>query len=328
MWITQEVRDSLIDTVERYRNDTGMSLTGALKTAGITRSKYYHWKQRYGKPNLHNGMINKSHWLTQDEREAIVKFAKNHEGEGYKRLTYMMIDNDIAYASETSVFRVLKQFGLLNKFVKTAPSQKGKGYNQPSHPHSQWHIDISHINVCGTFMFLVAIIDGYSRFIVSWDLRASMQDDDIMMTVQKAKELYPYERPRIISDRGGQFIAKDFKQFINSINYQHTLISVSYPQSNGKIERFFRSLKTECVRKQSLLSPQDARKQLAAYMYYYNFKRLHSSIGHVAPYDKLIGKEAEIFKIRRDKLAKARENRKNMLRSSTKFQTLELSNFR
>jgi transposase InsO family protein len=302
-----------------------MSLTAALKALGITRSKYYSWKKRYGKANQHNAKVSKCDWLTEEEKQSISKFAREHKGEGYKRLTYMMIDNDIAYASETSVYRVLKQYGLLNKFIKTMPSQKGKGFNQPSHPHSQWHIDISYINVCGTFMFLVAVIDGYSRFIVSWDLRASMQDDDVMIVIQRAQEQYPGEHPRIISDRGGQFIAKDFKQFINSINYEHTLISVSYPQSNGKIERFFRSIKGECVRKTSLLSPQDARKQLSAYIYHYNYKRLHSSIGHIAPYDKLMGNEEEIFKIRKDKLAKARENRKNMFKSSNLFQTLEMS---
>ncbi len=81
-----------------------------------------------------------------------------------------MIGEDVAYASPSSVYRVLKNAGLLNRFNPVKIKGKGIGYEQPEGPHKEWHIDISYVNVLGTFMFLVAILNGYSRFVVHHEL--------------------------------------------------------------------------------------------------------------------------------------------------------------
>jgi transposase InsO family protein len=145
---------------------------------------------------------------------------------------------------------------------------------------------------------------------VHWDIREAMTEADIEIVLERAKEAFPDARPRIISDNGPQFIAKDFKEFIRISGMTHVRTSPYYPQSNGKIERWHKSLKTECVRPQTPLSLDDARRIISRYVEHYNEVRLHSAIGFVTPKDKLEGRDAEIFAARDRKLEAARAERK------------------
>src|SRR5437588_7173411 len=128
----------------------------------------------------------------------------------------------------------------------------------------------------------------------------------------RAHEKFPLERPRIISDNGPPFIAKDFKEFIRIMGTTHVRTSPYYPQSNGKIERFHKSYKTECVREKVPLSLEDAQRITTGYVTHYNESRLHSAIGYVTPKDKLLGNDEALFAARDRKLADARERRKQM----------------
>ena len=190
------------------------------------------------------------------------------------------------------------------------PSIKGTGFEQPLRPHEHWHVDISYINVAGTFFYLCSLLDGYSRFIVHWEIRESMTEADVETIIQRAREQFPGERPRIISDNGPQFIAKDFKEFIRICGMTHVRTSPYYPQSNGKIERWHKTLKGECIRVKTPLSLEDARRLVADFVAHYNEVRLHSAIGYVTPADKLAGRDRQIFAERDRKLEAARERRK------------------
>src|SRR5207245_11669348 len=110
-------------------------------------------------------------------------------------------------------------------------------------PHQHLHVDISYLNIAGTFYFLCSILDGYSRFLVHWEIHENMGENVVETIIQRAREKYPNERPRLITDNGPQFIAKDFKEFIRICGMTHVKTSPYYPQSNGKIERFHRTLK-------------------------------------------------------------------------------------
>ena len=109
---------------------------------GITRSKFYSWRERYGKVNEHNGRIPRDHWLLPEEDKAILDFQAEYPWEGYRRLTYMMLDRGVCACSPTSVYRVLSEAGRLVKWNRR-PSKKGTGFEQPLAPHQHWHIDIS-----------------------------------------------------------------------------------------------------------------------------------------------------------------------------------------
>lgn len=221
----------------------------------------------------------------------------------------MMLDQNIVAVSPTSVWRVLSKAGLLEKWNKK-PSKKGTGFVPPLKPHEHWHVDISYINISGTFFYFCSLLDGCSRFIVHWEIREQMTETDVEIIIQKAKEKFPEARPRIISDNGPQFIAKDFKEFIRLSGMTHVRTSPYYPQSNGKLERFHKTLKGECIRPKTPLSLDDARRLVAEYIEHYNKIRLHSAIGYIAPADKLNGRDQDIFKERDRKLETAREQRR------------------
>lgn len=275
----------------------------------IGRSKFYAWIDRYGKANEHNASVPRDFWLDQWERDAIIKFCIDNPLEGYRRLTFMMLDNDIVAVSPASVWRVLSSAGLLDRWNRK-PSKKGTGFVQPLLPHEHWHVDISYLNICGTFFYLCSLLDGCSRFIVHWEIREQMTERDVEIIIQRAKEKFPEAHPRIISDNGPQFIARDFKEFIRISGMTHVRTSPFYPQSNGKLERFHKTIKGECIRVKTPLSLDDARRLVAEYIEYYNTVRLHSAIGYIAPADKLNGRDNEIFEERDRKLEAAREQRR------------------
>jgi len=118
-----------------------------IRWIGINRSKYYDWRKRYGKVNEHNAQVPRDFWLETWEKKAIVAYYLKHSREGYRRLTYMMIDSDVVAVSPSSVYRVLKAQGLIDRF-KGKSSSKGKGFQHPLKPHEHWHTDICYINIC------------------------------------------------------------------------------------------------------------------------------------------------------------------------------------
>jgi putative transposase len=276
---------------------------------GIATSKWHSWKDRYGKANEHNAWIPRDHWLEPAEKQAILDFHDGHPLEGYRRLTFMMLDADIVACSPASVYRVLKGAGLLDRHNRK-PSSKGKGFEQPLKPHEHWHVDVSYLNIGGTFYYLCSLLDGCSRYIVHWEIRATMTEVDVEQIVQRARERFPGVTPRIISDNGPQFIAKDFKEFIRVCGMTHVRTSPYYPQSNGKIERWHRTIKGDCIRPETPLTVEDARRIVARYVEQYNTVRLHSALGYITPQVKLEGREKAIFAERDRKLEQARERRK------------------
>ncbi len=242
---------------------TDTPLSKLLVMIGITSSKYYSWIDRHEQPNNHNGFVPKKHWILDWEREAIISYAKVHIGEGYRRMTYIMINDNIVAVSPSTTYRVLKSAGLLNRWNKVKKSTKGNGFDQPTMPHQHWHTDIKYVNFRGTFLFLISVIDGYSRYIVHHELRTSMQEYDVQITIQRALEKYPLAKPRLITDNGSQFISKDFAEYLKQAGLQHIRTSIAYPQSNGKIERYHRTIHEECLMTKSLIDLDDARKQIA-----------------------------------------------------------------
>ncbi len=123
----------------------------------------------------------------------------------------------------------LSQAGVLDRWNKR-PSKKGTGFVQPLMPQEKWHIDISYLNISGTFYYLFTVLDGCNRAVILWDLRESMTEQQVECILQRARELHPAASPRIISDNGPQFIAHDFKELIKVTGMSHVRTSPYYPQ--------------------------------------------------------------------------------------------------
>jgi putative transposase len=294
-----------------------LAIDRLLEWLELSVAKFYQWRQRFGKTNQHNGSVPRDFWLQDWEKTAILDFQQLYPAEGYRRLTYMMIDDDVVAVSPSSVFRVLREAGRLRRWAHKA-SKKGTGFEQPLEPHEHWHIDIAYINIHGTFYYLCAVLDGASRYLVAWGLRESMTEADVEVVLERAKERFPEARPRIISDNGPQFMAKDFKEFIRISGMTHIRTAPYYPQSNGKMERWNKSIKSECIRPGVPLSVEDAERLIAQYVTVYNEQRLHSALGYITPLARLQGRQTEIHAARDRKLEQARQKREETARSQRK----------
>jgi len=308
IWVAHDIRDKVVDFVNVWSEKTDITADQMVRRIGITRSKFHQWQKRYGKVNEHNSWVPRDNWLEEYEKIAILDYYQSHYQDGYRRLAFMMLDENIVAVSPSSVYRVLREAGVMRRWERK-PSKKGTGFIQPLKPHGHWHVDVCYINIQGTFYYLCAILDGYSRYIVHWEIRESMKESEIEIIIERARERFPGERPRVISDNGPQFISNDFKEYIRISGMTHVKTSPFYPQSNGKLERWHKTVKKEGIRPGCPVNVDDARRIVREYVSYYNTKRLHCAIGYIAPEDKLKGCEETIFAERDRKLQDARERR-------------------
>lgn len=314
-WVHQETRDAIVQYIVMITHRTDIPLNHVLGWVGLKKNKYHQWRKRLGEANKHNGKIPRASWLLPWERESIIGYCRNHPGEGYRQLCYRMLDENVVAASPSSIYRVLKSEGMLNRW-NAVKSAKKDGFDQPERIHEHWHVDIKYVNFHGTFLFLIIVIDGFSRYIVHHELRMNMEEYDVQITLERALRFFPAARPRIISDNGSQFIAKDFAEFIRLKGLTHARTSIRHPQSNGKLERFNKTISEECLRKESFLDLEDARRRIAEYIHMYNTQRLHSAIHFLTPYDVLSGCDTQRLEERKHKLDAAREQRRSLRKAA------------
>jgi transposase InsO family protein len=292
-----------------WADKTGLAAARFIGWIGVARGKFFDWRKRYGKANEHNALVPRDFWIEPEEKQAILDFHEKNPLEGYRRLTFMMLDQDVVAVSPSTVYRVLSAAGRLDRWNRR-PSKKGTGFVQPLRPHEHWHVDVAYVNVAGTFYYLCSALDGASRAIVHWEIRERMTEMDVECILQRAREKFPDAKPRVISDNGPQFVAKEFKEFIRIAGMTHVRISPYYPQSNGKIERWHKTLKSDAIRPATPSSLDEARRIVARFVEHYNGVRLHSAIGYITPNDFLAGRSQSIWAERDRKLEAAREVRR------------------
>lgn len=305
--LSPQTREEIIAYLSYWRKRTGLALATMLTWLTLSQARYYAWLKM--KP-VAARCVPKSHWLLPWEVQAIIAYRHEHPREGYRPLTYKMLDDDIVAVSPASVYRVLHNAGLLWPNAKKHAKAKGRGFEQPQKPHEHWHLDISYINFKGTFVYLIALIDGYSRYLVHYEIRLSVEALDVELLIEHAREKFPGVTPVLITDNGPQFIAKDFKSYLGFVGITHRRTRFYYPQSNGKVERAFLTIKSEGLSRNSVIDLDDLKQQIEAFINYYNTQRLHSALGYITPHDMLNGKQEQIFKTRQIKLRDAAEKRK------------------
>ena len=300
----------MIQFTDQMKKLTNLPEKFFLKGMGICVQKYHDWKKE--KESVKR-VIPKSHYATEEERMRVVEFKKENMEIGYERLTYLMIDNDVVYLSPSTVYRTLVKAGLNNRWTNPAGEPKKQGFDQPVRVHEQWHTDISYINFKGTFVYFISVLDGYSRAILEWDIRTTMESFDVQSVLWRTCEKWlPADfDPRIISDNGAQFLTKEYKEILKQFSITHTRTSVNHPQSNGKIERFHGTIKNESIRNIPKFTLAQLKEEVSEWIYFYNYQRLHSAIGFVAPMDVINEKKELIEKVRKIKLELAKLKRKN-----------------
>jgi len=300
-----ETRQRAEKEILRIKARTGLPLKTLLIYSGISQRTWSEWMQRRNIQTGHNNNIPKNYYLTPEEITAIVMYCTLNQLKGYRMQCWEMVDKNVAFVSCSSVYNIIKRYNLGKKWAE-AVEMKKRGFDQPKAVHEQWHIDFSYVRIAGTFYYFIGILDGYSRKMLAWKLCQNMEGINAEILVIEAKEQYPQAKNvRIISDNGSQFISKDFAELLVFLEFGHTLTSANHPQSNGKLERFYRTLKTEHVRRSAYLNYRDACIRMAHWIAYYNSERLHSAIWYLTPNDVFNGRTPARLAERKEKLYSA-----------------------
>ena len=277
----------------------------------VSKSTAHRWEQERANPPKERMRCN-PYEIREEEIAAVISYRTLNDElreMSYKKLTYTMIDNNIVYISASSVYRILKKHYLLGASYKEKGDAGEEYREQPLFVHHHWHVDIAYVKIYGEFFYLIVILDGFSRYVVGWELMLDMTKQSVVMFTQKVCDRYPDAKPKIIHDNGSQFVSLDFKKLLRENECIDVSTKVKHPETNGKIERFIGLVRQEALRPNSPVSLGEAKKVLASFVEYYNNRRLHSAIGYVKPVDVFTGVHREILTERKKKLAEAKKSR-------------------
>jgi putative transposase len=273
-----------------------------LMALGIPKSSYYRWRQ--GQPDSGN---RKRPWnrITPDEEDRILAIARESPELSSRQLSSWITDNKGFAISESTVYRILRREGLVKRQETQIMAAK-EYHTKTMRPHQMWATDASYFRVVGWgYYYLVTVMDDYSRFILAWKLQKDMSANSLIEVVQEAVDAtgmtdVPVEdRTRLLSDNGAGYVSRAFKNYLCLLGIGHILAAPFHPQTNGKIERYHRSIKGEL----SLLPyemPSQLERAITDFVDYYNYRRYHKALGNVTPADVLYGRREEILKRRKE----------------------------
>lgn len=314
----------------------GMKIEKACNIVRLPRNRYYRWLKGGSIEDITTEDLKDRppvariipHKLTPEEREIIIEeSARDKYAElRHRKLAYTLMDRGLVVASPSSFYRTLKDASLVKEWQ---PKRKPKKDEKPNvtAPNRLWHFDITFIKVGGIFLYLIAILDRFSRKITGWELSYSMTVDDVKRVFSQAlaSEGLLEEgvtMPLAYSDNGTQMRAKSLKQFFKELGIKHLRGGYRSPEDNGIIEVFFKTVKYEHIYlREEYQNPLEAQGDIARFIDYYNNQRLHQGIGFVTPRDKHTGVAEDIYRSRKKALEKAREKRINI--NKTLFTTIE-----
>jgi putative transposase len=289
--------------------DSGLPRRKALEHLRLPRSTYYRWLKRQAEGRLQDKKGGSSiPWnkLKPGEEAKILARARASPELSCRQLALQMVDRERWYVSESTVFRILKRAGLI-KPAEVIGFKAGKEYHRKTRrPNELWATDCSHIKVFDWgWYYLVTVMDDYSRFILAWELKSDMAAGSLIDVVQKAVDAtgmtdIPLEdRTLLLSDNGAGYISRQFGEYLRLVGVRHIVASPYHPQTNGKIERYHRSLKGE-INQLPYDMPSELEKAIATFIEYYNYRRYHEGLGDVTPYDVYMGRHLEILSKRKE----------------------------
>lgn len=307
---------TLIHAVE----ESGFKITKALERLDISRSTYYRWRSKYRRYGT-TGLKDKrsapaTQWnaITLEEENTILKLSTLHPELSSRELSYLITDKEEFTISESTVYRVLKKKGLIRESkIESFPAQK-EYHSKPRYVNEQWQTDATYLHVQGWgWYYLISVLDDYSRKIISWKLQKSMTGEDFVEVLEEACLKIKVEKskmPNLVSDRGPALVSNDLANYLEQKGIYHILASPYHPQTNGKIERYHKSLK-EKVKLYVYDCPNELKKEIGVFISNYNKYRYHESLGNVSPDDVFYGRRDKIIKERQEKQRLTFMKRKN-----------------
>jgi len=293
--------------------DSGLPRRRAIAQLGLAKSTYYRWLGRQAEGRLQDKKGGSSvPWnkLRPEEESKIVAQARDSPHLSCRQLALRLVDSGGFYVSESTVFRLLKREGLI-KPAEITGFKAGKEYHRKTaKPNELWATDCAHLKVVDWgWYYLVTVMDDFSRFILAWELKSDMTSGSLIDVVQEAVDStgmtdVPVEdRTVLLSDNGAGYLSRQFGEYLGLVGIRHVIASPYHPQTNGKIERYHRTMKGD-IKLVPYEMPSQLQEAIKAFIEYYNYRRYHEGLGDVIPYDVYTGRHLEI--IQRRKEAKSR----------------------
>ena len=289
--------------------DSGLPRRKALAQLGFPKSTYYHWLRKQAGGRLQDkkgGSAIPWNKLRPEEEERILFLARASPELSPRQLALGIVDTEGLYVSESTVFRILKRDGLI-KPAEIVGFKAGKEYHRKTKkPNELWATDCAHLKVVDWgWYYLVTVMDDYSRFILAWELKSDMASGSLIDVVQQAVDLTDMtdvpvdDRTVLLSDNGPGYVSRQFGEYLRLVGVRHITAAPYHPQTNGKIERYHRTIKGE-INLVPHEMPGELEKAIKAFIEYYNYRRYHEGIGNVTPYDVYTGRYLEVIQRRKE----------------------------
>ena len=303
MRLSQSEKMEIIRLVE----SSEVSANRTLKELGIGRSTYYGWYNRYLKGGFdalapskrdENRTWNK---IPQKEKNRVVEIALEQPELSSRELAWHITDTQKKYISESSVYRILKERGLITAPAHILMIAGDEFKNKTTFVNEMWQTDFTYFRIVGWGNYYMStVLDDYSRFIIAWDLQENMKADDARQTVDRAifnSGIGENHMPKLLSDNGSCFIANEFKGYLKEMGIKQINGRPMHPQTQGKIERYHRTMKN-VIKLDNYYSPEELERAMKEFVHRYNYMRYHESLGNVTPADVYFGKAKRIKKQR------------------------------
>lgn len=303
MRFTQSEKMEIIKIVQE--SEIGVNRT--LKELGIHKSTFYQWYGRY-QDKGYDGLASRnratgSQWnrIPDTHRQKVIELALDLPDLSPRELACHITDNVGFFISESSVYRILKRRGLITSPAHILMRAEGEFKDKTTRVNQMWQTDFTYFKIIGWgWYYLSTILDDYSRYIVSWELCSSMTSGDVQRSVDQAlnKTNFDYRNPpRLLSDNGSCYISNNFADYLKDVGMMHVRGAPNHPQTQGKIERYHRSLKN-VIKLEHYYSPEELKRRLKEFVDYYNNQRYHESLNNVTPADVYFGRKGQILKNR------------------------------
>jgi len=289
--------------------DSGLPRRKALAQLGFPKSTYYHWLRKQAEGMLQDkkgGSAIPWNKLRPEEEERILFLARASPELSPRQLALGIVDTEGLYVSESTVFRILKRDGLI-KPAEIVGFKAGKEYHRKTKkPNELWATDCAHLKVVDWgWYYLVTVMDDYSRFILAWELKSDMASGSLIDVVQQAVDLTDMtdvpvdDRTVLLSDNGPGYVSRQFGEYLRLVGVRHITAAPYHPQTNGKIERYHRTIKGE-INLVPHEMPGELEKAIKAFIEYYNYRRYHEGLGNVTPYDVYTGRYLKVIQRRKE----------------------------
>ena len=281
-----------------------------LEELQVPRSTFYDWYRRYqelgpdGLKNRHSKGDQFWNRIPDPVREQIVDLALKYPEEAPRQLTYRFIDENAYFVSESSVYRILKGYDMIESPAFEVVTAKDKFDNPTKRVNEMWQTDFTQFLVIDWgWYYLSTVLDDYSRYILAYTLSPTMNakdaEDTLKIALAKAgiDKVKVYHKPRLLSDNGPAYHSADLAKFLKERRIKHIHGAPYHPMTQGKIERWHRSMKN-VVKLQNYCSPSELERTISEWVAYYNYQRYHESLDNVTPADVYFGRDKEVLKKR------------------------------